>query len=147
MLSNSRIKQKKRKITNHEENGSFHSLKTPQTPKTLEYLKQNFFILKKKNHMILPTITISSKMFVGKKHYYIKKCSYNSSAFLLCLQPGLICVKGVLNDWFITENTGGRVDPGFLTAVLWVRHPRLQQHLPGPFYNCTRTKLQLYGIK
>lgn len=144
MLSNSRIKQKKRKITNHEENGSFHSLK--KNPKTFRYLKQNFFILKKP-HMILPTITISSKMFVGKKHYYIKKCSYNSSAFLLCLQPGLICVKGVLNDWFITENTGGRVDPGFLTAVLWVRHPRLQQHLPGPFYNCTRTKLQLYGIK
>lgn len=97
--------------------------------------------------MILPTIMISSQMFGGKRHSYIQKCTYNSSAFLLCLQPGLICVKGVLNDWFITENTGGRVDPGFLTAVLWVRHPRLQQHLPGPFYNCTRTKLQLYRIK
>lgn len=65
--------------------GLFIHSKPPHPQKPSEYFKQNFFILKKKTHIILPTITISSKMFVGKKHYYIKKCSYNSSAFLLCL--------------------------------------------------------------
>lgn len=125
-------KQQQKPHTNHEENESFHSLKK----KFHKILSKNYLFLKKTS-IILPTITISSKMFIDIKHLYVKKCTYNPGALLLCLQPGLISVKGLLNDWFITENTGGRVNPGFLTAVFWVSHPRLQQHFPGPFYNHT----------
>lgn len=124
-------KQQQKPHTNHEENESFHSLKK----KFHKILSKNYIF--EKTSIILPTITISSKMFIDIKHLYVKKCTYNPGALLLCLQPGLISVKGLLNDWFITENTGGRVNPGFLTAVFWVSHPRLQQHFPGPFYNHT----------
>lgn len=47
--------------------GLFIHSKPPHPQKPSEYLKQNFFILKKNPHMILPTIAISSKVFAGKK--------------------------------------------------------------------------------
>ena len=54
---------------------------------------------------------------------------------LLSLRSVLVGVKGLLDDRFITEHTGGGVDPRLITALQRVRHPGLQEHLSGPLYN------------
>lgn len=77
MLSNSWTKKNNNK--NHIQTSLFiHSKKNFRK----SWAKIIYF---EKTPIILPTITISSKMFIDIKHLYVKKYTYNPGALLLCL--------------------------------------------------------------